>query len=103
MLECRVVLLGAKLAEPQQSPTWRGRGIQFYHASQRIPAFRISVALVFDHADRPPALGPVRTQLDRPAVKVGGLFRMIGLVSLLRPGGELFKSLRRALQSRCRC
>src|SRR5690348_8377909 len=103
MLEGGVVLFGAKLAQPEQSPTRSGRGIKLHHASQVVPAFRISIALVFDHAESPPALGPVGTQLDGAAVKLGGLFGMIGLVGLLRFGGKVLKSLRRALRGRCRC
>src|SRR5439155_27146646 len=97
MLECGVVLLGTKLAEPEQSPRRCGRGVQFHHASQVVPALEVSVALVFDHSERPPALGPVGTQLDRPAVKLGGFLGMIGLVGFSRPGGKFVNCLRRGL------
>src|SRR5881398_1429855 len=103
MLEGRVVLLSAKFAQPEQSPTRSSRGVKLHHASQRVAAFRIPVALVFDHAERPPALGPVGMQFDGAAVKLSGLFGMIGLVGLLRFGGKFFERLRRALRGGCRC
>src|SRR5438105_15954504 len=103
MLERCVSLLRANLAQPKKRPTRRRRATQCHLPRKRVAALGISVALVFDHSEPPPALGPIGTQLDRACVEFGGLFGMIGLVGLLRSSGKFFEGLRRALRSGCRC
>jgi len=60
---------------------------------QFVTALRVTIMVVIDGSERPPPLRPVRPHLYRFGIEPRGVVVLLGVVGLLRLGGELLKGL----------